>query len=132
MLGELESNGRIVIADLEAGVGAVVRAGHADLVLVVANPTAKSIEVARRAVEITAGGAELLVIANRVAGEEDLEAIRAVLGDRELVVVPEEPVIAAAEREGDAPIDIDDTSPGVQAIVGLAERLAARAASAAH
>ena len=54
MLGELEGNGRIVICDLEAGVGAVVRAGSADVVLVVSEPSAKSIEVARRAAELAA------------------------------------------------------------------------------
>ena len=47
-MGELEEGGQIVICDLEAGVSGVVRAGKADLVLVVAEPTAKSVEVARR------------------------------------------------------------------------------------
>jgi hypothetical protein len=46
-----------------------------------------------------------------------------VLGDRELFVIPEDPVIAAADRDGSAPIDADPDAPGVAAIVQLAERI---------
>ncbi|MBA3421130.1 MAG: hypothetical protein H0U12_04445 [Thermoleophilaceae bacterium] len=120
-----------MICDLEAGVGAVVRSDQADVVLAVAEPTVKSIEVARRAVEIAGERAPVVVIANRVRGEEDVDAIRAVLGEQELVVVPEEPGIAAADREGAAPIDFAPDSVGVRALVTLAERLGERAPRAA-
>ncbi len=68
MLGELEAERSIVIGDLEAGVGTLLRLqpGQADLVIVVAQPTAKAIEVARRAVEIASSRARVLLIANRV------------------------------------------------------------------
>lgn len=69
-----------MICDLEAGVGAVVRSDQADVVLAVAEPTVKSIEVARRAAEIAGERAPVVVIANRVRGEDDVDAIRAVLG----------------------------------------------------
>lgn len=93
--------------------------------LVVANPTPKSIEVARRAVETAvARDSRILVVANRVSSNEDLEAIRAVLGDHEIVVVPEDPVIAQADAEGLAPIDFNADAPGVRAIVQLGEWLA--------
>ena len=124
MLGELEGEGRIVICDLEAGVGAVVRAGGADVVLVVSEPSAKSIEVARRAAEIASPSSRVIVVANRVRDERDVEAIRAAVGDHELVVVPEEPAIARADRDGVAPIDLDAEAPGVRALVDLADRLA--------
>jgi len=39
-------------------------------------------------------------------------------------VIPEDPVIAAADRDGTAPIDLDPDSPGVAAIIKLADRLA--------
>jgi hypothetical protein len=39
-------------------------------------------------------------------------------------------VIAAADREGIAPIDVDPSSPGVAAIVKLAERLAGKPVAA--
>ena len=47
------------------------------------------------------------------------------LGEHEIVVVPEDPVIARADAEGLAPIDLDDTSPGVRAIIAISERLVA-------
>ena len=128
MLGELERNGRVVICDLEAGLGTVLRieAEKTDLMLVVTEPTAKSIEVARRATEAAAQRADVLVVANRVRDEADVEAIRSALDGHELVVVPDEPAIERADREGRAPIDVDAGAPGVRAILELAERLAER------
>ena len=130
LLRELEADGRTVLGDLEAGVGVLSRmeAENVDLVLVVVNPTAKSIEVARRAVETAvARGSRVQIVANRVAGEDDLRAIREGLGDVDLVVVPEDPAIARADEQGLAPIDVDDSGPGVRALIGLSERLAAAA-----
>ncbi|HEV2723757.1 MAG TPA: AAA family ATPase [Thermoleophilaceae bacterium] len=126
ILRELEHEYRVVICDLEAGIGTVSRmsAGNADVVVVVANPTAKALEVARRAIEIASDVAEVVVLANRVRSDEDLKAITDVVGDRELIVIPEDPVIAAADRDGVAPIDLDPESPGVAAIIKLADRLA--------
>ena len=130
LLRELEAGGRMVLGDLEAGVGVLSRmeADNVDLVLVVANPTAKSIEVARRAIETAvARGSRVLIVANRVSGDEDIEAIRAVLGDVEMVPIPEDPAISRADEEGLAPIDVDSSAPGVRALIGLSERLAAAA-----
>lgn len=123
LLGELEGERRTIICDLEAGVGAIVHRGQADLVLVVAEPSAKSIDVARRAATTARMKAEVIVIANRVADEADLEAIEAGLGEYEIVVVPEDPAIAEADREGRAPIDFGPDTPGVRALLSLAERL---------
>ncbi len=131
LLREMEGEGRTVLGDLEAGVGVLSRmeGGSLDVVLVVANPTPKSIEVARRAVETAmAREIEVLVVANRVCGEEDLEAIRSVLGEQDMVVVPEDPAIARADAEGVAPIDLDENAPGVRAILAIGDRLAAQAA----
>lgn len=127
LLREMDGAGRTVLGDLEAGIGVLTRmeAGSLDVVLVVANPTPKSIEVARRAVAAARDrGIEVLVVANRIAGEDDLAAIEAVLGGEEIVVVPDDPAIARADAEGLAPIDLDDTSPGVRAIVEISERFA--------
>ncbi len=115
-----------MICDLEAGVGTLLRLqpGQTDLVVVVANPMAKSIDVARRALEIADGLAEVVLVANRVRGAEDVEAIADALGRRPQIVVPEDPVVADADREGEAPIDADANAPAVVAIEALAERLA--------
>ena len=127
LLGELESNGRVVVCDLEAGIGTLLRLqeGQVDVAVVVAQPTAKSIEVARRAVRIAARRTRVVVVANRVRDEEDLELIRSqVEGAEELVVVPDDPDIARADEEGQAPIDVAPGAPGTRAIVELAARLA--------
>ena len=128
LLREMEAGGRTVLGDLEAGVGVLTRMenGSLDVVLVVANPTPKSIEVARRAAEAAdAREIPVLVVANRIADDEDLDAIRAVLGEHEIAVVPEDPLIARADADGLAPIDVDDSSPGVRAIIEISERLVA-------
>ncbi len=134
LLNELESDGKIIIGDLEAGIGTVLRLqeGQADVVVIVAQPTAKSLNVARRAVEMAADKiATTIVVANRVRDESDLEVIREAVGDeREMVIVPDDAAIARADREGRAAIDVDPDAPGVRAIVALADRLAAMAVPA--
>ncbi len=127
MLGELEGDGRLVLCDMEAGLGTVSRIlpGQLDVVLVVAEPTAKGIDVARRAAQIGASRARVIVVANRVRDDADRAAIASVLGEHEVIAVPEEPVIVRADRDGLAPIDVDPDAPGVKALLGLAERLVA-------
>ncbi len=133
LLVQLEEDERIVICDLEAGLGTLLRleSGQADWALIVVQPTAKSIEVARRSVELAAARAvRVLVVANRVRDDADLAAIIAGVGEEELVVVPDEPAIGEADREGRAAIDVDPTAPGVRALVDLADRLTGIAATA--
>ena len=131
LLRELESEGMIIIGDLEAGIGTVMRLqeGQADVVLIVAQPTAKSLNVASRAVDLASDrGARMIVVANRVRDDEDLALIRAAVGDDvEMVVVPDEPAIALADREGRAAIDVDEDAPGVRVLIELADRLAGMA-----
>jgi CO dehydrogenase maturation factor len=128
LLREMEGGGRTVVGDLEAGIGVLSRMekGSLDAVLIVANPTPKSIEVARRAAEAAvAREIPLIVVANRIANDEDLATITDVLGEHEIVIVPEDPIIARADADGLAPIDLDDTAPGVRAIVAIVDRLVA-------
>ena len=126
LVRQLEHGDRTVVCDLEAGLGTLERIeeGVLDVLLVVANPTGKSLEVARRAIELAEAVTEIVVVANRVADASDIALMREVLGDRELFVVPEDPVIAAADRDGIAPIDLDPDAPGVAALVRLAEQVA--------
>jgi CO dehydrogenase maturation factor len=132
LLDELEGHETTVICDMEAGLGTLRRVspGQLDVVLVVVNPTAKSIDAAARAVEIAEPKAEVVVVANRVTGHADLETIRHGLGERELVVIPEDPAIALADRDGVAPLDVAAHAPGVRVMVDLAERLAGEAVPA--
>jgi CO dehydrogenase nickel-insertion accessory protein CooC1 len=126
LLGELEANGRTVVFDMEAGMGTLLRLqpGQADVVLAVADPSAKAIEVARRAAVMGRERARVVVVGNRVRGDDDVERIADALAADEVVAVPEEPEIGRAEREGRAPIDVAPDAPGVRALLELAERLA--------
>lgn len=126
MLGQLEGDHeKVVVSDLEAGVGTLLRMKetHVDTVLVVVESSTKSIEAGRRAAEIGSKLGRLIVVANRVTEDSELEAIRAALGDHEYVVVPDDPAIRRADKDGVAPIDAAPDSPGVKAIGELADML---------
>jgi len=127
LLGELARDDTIILCDMEAGVGTLLRMqpGDVDVVLVIAEATAKSLDVARRAAEIATERSEVIVVGNRVRDEEDAERIRTAFPGRELVLVPEDPAIHEAERDGRAPIDVDPGAPAVLAISSLAAKLAA-------
>jgi len=128
LLGEITTDGRLVVCDLEAGVRTLMRtpAQQLDVLLVVAEPSAKSIEVARRAREVgRAAARRVVVVANRVGSEEELEVIRSGLEEPDLFVVPADPAITRADRAGRAAIDAAADGPGVRAMSELAIRLVA-------
>ncbi len=117
-----------MVCDLEAGIGTLLRLkpGQVDLAIVVAQPTVKAIEVARRAVRIAAPHTRVIVVANRVRDKDDLELIRSrVDGADELFAIPDDPAIAHADEDGRAPIDAAPDAPGTRAITELAARVAA-------
>ncbi len=112
---------------MEAGVGTLTRLaeGTLDLALLVAEPSAKSLEVARRAAKILAERkiAPILVIANRVRDPADIELVRSTLGVAEVVAIPEDPAVMRADRNGLSPIDTAPDGPAVRALADLARRL---------
>lgn len=129
MLGQLDRPDVVVIADFEAGLGTLLRldARPLDVVVVVVEPTAKSLEVGRRAADLVRERSlgRLVVTANRVRDQGDRERAAAVFPGTDLVVVCEEDAILQAERAGVAPLDAAPQAPGVVALVALAERLLA-------
>lgn len=123
LLGELNGDS-VVIADLEAGVGTLSRLpeGGADMLIVVVEPTLKSIEVGQRIVALASRrhpGSKLILVGNRVGDPSDAERIRAAF-EIEPVVVPDDPGIAEADRHGLSPLDASPQSAGTRALVGLA------------
>lgn len=112
---------------MEAGLGTLtrMREGHVDYVLVMAEPTAKALGVARRAADLVRerGVGQVLVVANRVRGDEDLHLVRQELPDEEIMVVPDDRAIEDADREAIAPIDAAGDSPGLRALEAVARRL---------
>ena len=132
MLGEIEAAGkrereRVVLADMEAGLGTLSRMqeGHVDHVLVVADATPKALEVARRAVEMARGHnvGRALVVANRIRTTADLDMVRQALPNEQVIVVPDDRAVEDADRIGVAPIDYAPDSAAVAAISDLVETL---------
>jgi CO dehydrogenase maturation factor len=123
---------RLVVADLEAGLNDLVwaRPGPDDMVLVVAEPSAKSVEIARRACRIAESMdvQRILGVANRSANGHGAKSLSEVL-DVEVLEIPYDLAIEEADRLATAPIDADPSSPAVMAIAELADRVEATAGS---
>lgn len=127
MLGQLTTDDNVIVADFEAGLATVLRIdeGAVDVVVVVVEPTATSLDVGRRAADVVRARAlgRLVVTANRVRDDADRARVGAAFPGLELVVVPDEAAIVAAERAGVAPLDAFPHAPGVRALVRLGEML---------
>ena len=121
-----------MIADLEAGIGTLSRLGdqRVDAVLVVVEPTPKSIDVGTRAAQLAKDKSlgRVVVVASRVRGDDDLATIRSAFPDQEVVAIPDDPAIVEADRKGVAPLDSHPEAPAVLALVKLAQSLAPAAA----
>ncbi len=124
----MEFTDDVVVADFEAGVGTLTRLSdqRVDTVLVVAEPTPKSLEVGARAVALARERdvGRVIVVANRLRDADDLATVVAAFPDCEVVAVPDDPKIVEADRKGVAPIDLAPDAPAVRALVSLAESLA--------
>ncbi len=117
----------MIVADFEAGVGTLTRLEEqrVDTVLVVVEPTPKSLEVGQRAVQLANDRlvGRVVVVANRIRSDDDLATVRDLFRDVEVVTVPDDPKIVEADRKGVAPIDLAPDAPAVKALVGLARGL---------
>jgi CO dehydrogenase maturation factor len=124
----VNATGRTVVADLEAGLGTLTRLSDdgVDVVVVVCEPTTKSLEVATRAAGFVTERdlGELIVVANRVRDDDDVERVNKALPGHEIVIVPDDPAIVAADRDGVAPLDAAPDAPAVAIMVDLANRIA--------
>lgn len=131
------ANGRrALIADMEAGLGTISRMAEAslDVAILVTEPTPKAIEVIRRAGDMIVErkiARRIVILANKARDNEDLERVRSSMKDIiaaegvEVVVIPEDMDVLAADAEGVSPIDHAPSSPAVEALAGVAQRLAA-------
>jgi len=123
---DIPAEDRIVIADLEAGLNDLLWANPTpdDVVIVVTEPSAKSVEIGRRACRIAEnmGVKRILAVANRCGPDDDGSRVAEALG-LEVVRIPDDAKIEKAGQQPVAPIDLDETSPAMVAIAGLADRL---------
>ena len=129
MLGQLARPDRVVIADFEAGLGTVLRLdAPVDVVVIVVEPTVKSLEVGRRAAETVREAAlgRIVVTASRVRDKADAQRVREAFPGLEVGMVPDDPAVVDAERRGLAPLDAAPDAPAVRALVALAESLLPR------
>lgn len=129
MLSSVPSDGVVIVADLEAGIGTLTRLEDkaVDATVVVVEPTPRSMDVAARAIAVADERQQgrIIIAANKVADAEDERRLRAAFSGHELLVVPQDPVVDKADREGLSPIDVDPASPAVSAIQSLAGSLLA-------
>lgn len=127
MLGSAQFGSTIVIADLEAGIGTLTRLPDQtiDVVVVVVEPTPRSIDVGRRALDLAAdrGRGPVIVVANRVLDVADSNRVAAAFPGHDLVLVPLDDAIADADRAGHSPLDTAPDSPAVHALLRLADRI---------
>ena len=120
----------LVVTDMEAGLEHLKRGTleHADTLLVVVEPYFKSLEAAGRIAELARnlGVPTLYAVANKVQSPRDEAAIREFCAARDLpvaAVVPFDPDVAEAERQGRAPVDLAPDATAVAAIRDLAAML---------
>jgi CO dehydrogenase maturation factor len=132
LIAEMSAAGDHTITDMEAGLEHLKRgtARNVEAMLIVAEPYYRSLEAASRTFSLAN---ELKIphvyaVANKVRGDDDREAIETYCerhGMPIVGVVPYEERFMAAEREGLAPVDFAEGSPGLKAIEAVADRLAA-------
>ncbi|HEX2701481.1 MAG TPA: AAA family ATPase [Acidimicrobiales bacterium] len=124
--GSLPADHRTVVADLEAGLNDLMWAkpGPDDTVLVVSEPSAKSVEIARRACRLaeSMGVQHILGVANRSTTDDDVTRLADVLGV-DVVAVVEDPAVERADQLGVAPFDTEAGSPAMLAVAAIVERL---------
>lgn len=116
-----------MIADLEAGVGTLSRlpSNGVDTLIVVAEPSLKSIEVAQKILDGAISRHEettIVIAANKMTGASDLALMEESLAHQK-VVIPLDRHVTDTDRTGEAPIDSGLDSPAVAAISELADLL---------
>lgn len=113
LLSQASFGDSVVIGDFEAGLGSYARVGDEklDVTIVVIEPTPRSIDVGRRALEHARahGQGRIVVVANKVRNIDDLASISAGIGEEPSIAVPFSEALARADRKG---ISIFDEASG--------------------
>ncbi len=121
----------MIVADFEAGIGTMIRLPDqaVDVVIVVVEPTAKSIEVASRAAGLARerGVSRLFVVANRLTDDADTARVLSKLQAEQVLQVPEDPAVASADRAGIGVIEGAADGAAVAALRQLADWVTAAA-----
>lgn len=98
-----------------------------DVAVIVVEPYPRAGEVARRLLAMFATEAprtRVVVVANKIADEADLAAVRRFLPDVAIdFVVPLDPAVVRADAEGRSPFDVAPDGAAVRAVGSLASNL---------
>ncbi len=126
----------VCILDTEASPEHLSRgtAQYADAMLLVVEPYFKSLETGRRMAALAKdlGLDQVALIANKMRGDDDLEAVREFARSNELEiggVIPFDETMQGAERAGRSPFDFDANAPAVAAIEAVARKFVEGAAA---
>lgn len=122
---EMDPDAWNVVGDLPGGTRQAMFgwAKYADVVLIVVEPTAKSIHVGRRLRNLKNASwapENLAVVANRVMSPDDADRIAERLELPVIASIPADPMVTNGDKAGSAPID-SDASDFIQAVGALVD-----------
>jgi CO dehydrogenase maturation factor len=131
-----EGDRDVTILDTEASPEHLTRgtAKYADVMVTVVEPYYKSLETGRRMAALAndLGLGRVVLLANKIRDERELEAVREFAGKHDLELggtVPFDDNMPEAERAEKAPLDLDPTAPAVTAIDDFTGRLVSNGAN---
>jgi CO dehydrogenase maturation factor len=120
----------VIIVDFEAGVEHLGRgtAKGIDLMLVVTEPSQKSLDLCKKIIELSKklGVINVYLVANKIIDDSQKEVISKRIEDWEVPLyhtIPFDSEIGNADLNGESPIDFNQDSIGVQAIRNLYVKL---------
>lgn len=123
----------VVIMDMVAGLEHLGRgtARRMDSMIVVLEPRMKSIDTLRRILKLAADieVKDILAVGNKISREEELRFIDERIREMGLNIaahIPFDPSVAQADMLGKAPIDHDDDSPAMTALMRLKDLIKER------
>jgi CO dehydrogenase maturation factor len=126
----LVRRGEAVVADMEAGTEHLGRgtAKHMDGMLVVVEPSAKSLETARRIQNLTKqlGVERILLVGNKIMNEKDEAAVRDFADQNNISIlgmIPYDSAIRESDLSGKAPILATPSAPAVKEMKAICDRL---------
>jgi CO dehydrogenase maturation factor len=127
LLGSVSDDDLIIVADLEAGIGTLTRLAESavDVTIVVVEPTPRSIDVGQRAAVVADDRMQgrLIILGNKVADTTDHDRLSEAFPGREIVFVPDDNHIGAADRSGSSAVDVAPEALAVRAIEAVADSL---------
>jgi len=120
----------VVVMDMEAGVEHMGRgtAKHVDTMLIVADPSLKSMETARKIYGLAAeaGIKKAFIIGNKIRNSSESELIQRFAADNKIPIldlVPHDEQILKADMQGETPLKYTEDSVGIAAIRKIGEKL---------